>query len=86
MERQEESKGLGIWEKYLTLWIFLCIIVGIGLGRLFPGFSVTLSKLEVANVSIPIAICLFWMIYPIMVQIDFRRVAIASRTDRKSVV
>ena len=82
METKGSSKGLGIWEKYLTLWVFLCIIIGIGLGRLFPGFSVTLSKLEVANVSIPIAVCLFWMIYPIMVQIDFRRVAIASRTPK----
>jgi ACR3 family arsenite transporter len=82
METKGSSKGLGIWEKYLTLWVFLCIIVGIGLGRLFPGLSVTLSKLEVANVSIPIAICLFWMIYPVMVQIDFRRVAIASRIPK----
>jgi ACR3 family arsenite transporter len=75
-------RGLGLWEKYLTLWVFLCIIAGIALGRLFPGLSVTLSRLEIANVSIPIAICLFWMIYPIMVQIDFRRVAIASRTPK----
>jgi ACR3 family arsenite transporter len=75
-------RGLGLWEKYLTLWVFLCIIAGIALGRLFPGLSVVLSKLEIANVSIPIAVCLFWMIYPIMVQIDFRRVAIASRTPK----
>ncbi len=82
METKEDSKGLGIWEKYLTLWVFLCIIAGVTLGRLFPSFSVALSKLEVANVSIPIAICLFWMIYPIMVQIDFRRVAIAGKTPK----
>jgi ACR3 family arsenite transporter len=78
----ETRRGLGLWEKYLTLWVFLCITAGIALGRLFPGLSVTLSRLEIANVSIPIAICLFWMIYPIMVQIDFQRVAIASRTPK----
>lgn len=78
----EKKRGLGLWEKYLTLWVFLCIIAGITLGRLFPGLSTTLSKLEIANVSVPIAICLFWMIYPIMVQIDFRRVLIAGKTPK----
>ncbi|MBE0433987.1 ACR3 family arsenite efflux transporter [candidate division WOR-3 bacterium] len=82
MENNEKARGLGLWEKYLTLWVFLCIITGIALGRLFPGLSTTLSKLEVANVSLPIAICLFWMIYPIMVQIDFRRVVVAGRTPK----
>jgi ACR3 family arsenite transporter len=78
----QKKRGLGLWEKYLTLWVFLCIIAGIVLGRIFPELSVTLSKLEIAKVSIPIAICLFWMIYPIMVQIDFRRVAVASRMPK----
>ena len=82
MQTDGKTRGLGLWEKYLTLWVFLCILVGIGLGRIFPGLSITLSKLEVANVSLPIAICLFWMIYPIMVQIDFRRVVIAGRTPK----
>jgi len=82
MEQSENTKGLGIWEKYLTLWVFLCIIAGIALGRIFPDLSFTLSKLEVAKVSIPIAICLFWMIYPIMVQIDFRRVVTASKMPK----
>lgn len=82
MEDNGKARGLGLWEKYLTLWVFLCIIAGIALGRLFPGLSTTLSRLEIANVSVPIAICLFWMIYPIMVQIDFRRVVIAGRTPK----
>lgn len=77
-----DSGGLGLWEKYLTIWVLLCIIAGIILGRLLPGFSVVLSKIEVAKVSIPIAICLFWMIYPIMVQIDFRRVIVAGKTPK----
>jgi len=82
METDEKTRSLGLWEKYLTLWVFLCIIAGIALGRLFPGLSTTLSRLEIAKVSIPIAICLFWMIYPIMVQIDFRRVVIAGKTPK----
>jgi ACR3 family arsenite transporter len=79
MENNEKTRGLGLWEKYLTLWVFLCIIAGIVLGRLFPQLSEILSRFEVAKVSIPIAFCLFWMIYPIMVQIDFRRVVLSCR-------
>jgi ACR3 family arsenite transporter len=82
MKNNERARSLGSWEKYLTVWVFLCILAGIGLGRLLPGLSTTLSKLEIANVSLPIAICLFWMIYPIMVQIDFRRVVVAGKTPR----
>ncbi|HID93323.1 MAG TPA: ACR3 family arsenite efflux transporter [bacterium (Candidatus Stahlbacteria)] len=76
------GRKLGIWEKYLSVWVALCIVVGIVLGRAFPQISGTLGKLEVAHVNIPIAGCLFWMIYPIMLQIDFRRVVRAGRTPR----
>jgi len=69
-----EERRLGLWEKYLTLWVALCIGAGTALGRVFPQISDTLAKLEVANISIPIAICLFAMIYPIMVQISFEEI------------
>ncbi len=69
-----EERRLGLWEKYLTLWVALCIGAGTALGRVFPQVSDTLAKLEVANISIPIAICLFAMIYPIMVQISFEEI------------
>jgi len=68
------EKKLGIWGKYLTLWVALCIAAGTGLGRVFPQFSDVLARLEVANISIPIAICLFAMIYPIMVQISYEEI------------
>ena len=69
---EEKERRLGIWDKYLTLWVAVCIGAGIGLGKAFPGISEVLSDLTVANVSIPVAVCLFLMIYPIMVQIDSR--------------
>ena len=50
---------LNIFEKYLTLWVFLCIIAGIALGKLFPNVAEQLDSLSLYNVSIPIAICLF---------------------------
>jgi len=77
-----KERRLGIWDKYLTLWVAICIGAGIGLGKAFPGISEVLSDLTVANVSIPVAVCLFLMIYPIMVQIDFAQVVRAARTPK----
>ncbi|TKJ45346.1 arsenical-resistance protein [Candidatus Aerophobetes bacterium Ae_b3b] len=73
-ERKAQEKKLSIFEKYLTGWVALCIIVGILIGRAFPSFSIWLDKMSIAQVSIPIAICLFFMMYPIMVKIDFSQV------------
>ena len=78
----EKERKLGIWGKYLTLWVALCIGAGIGLGRLFPGLSDVLAKLEVANISIPIAILLFAMIYPIMVQISWKEIKKALQSPK----
>lgn len=73
---------MGIFEKYLTLWVIACILAGIVLGRLLPGLARALNGIQYANVSIPIAVCLFFMIYPIMVQIDFKRVIQAGKTPK----
>ena len=78
----EKERKLGIWGKYLTLWVVLCIGAGIGLGRLFPDLSDVLAKIEVANISIPIAILLFAMIYPIMVQISWEEIKKALRSPK----
>ena len=73
---------LNRFERYLTLWVFLCIVAGIMLGRLFPGVAVALDAMSVYQVSIPIAICLFFMMYPIMVKIDFSQAKKAAKTPR----
>jgi len=73
---------LSFFEKYLTLWVFLCIIAGIILGRLFPGVAVALDAMSIYQISIPIAICLFFMMYPIMVKIDFTQAVNAIRTPK----
>ena len=82
-----EPKRLGFFERYLTLWVFLCILVGIGLGKAAPGVARFLDGLALYSgdapvVSIPIAICLFFMMYPIMVKIDFAEVVKAGRSVR----
>jgi ACR3 family arsenite transporter len=78
----DAEKKLGFFEKYLTVWVLLCIIAGILVGRIFPEAAGFLNTLQYAQVSLPIAICLFFMIYPIMVQIDFRKVIEAGKAPK----
>jgi len=78
----EKERKLGIWGKFLTLWVALCIGAGIGLGRLFPQLPGTLARLEVSGISIPIAVLLFAMIYPIMVQISLEDIKKALRSPK----
>lgn len=80
----KEPKGLSLFEKYLSVWVILCILAGIILGKVAPGFAKYLDRLaiyvgEAPVVSIPIAICLFFMMYPIMVKIDFGEVLMAGK-------
>jgi len=87
MERViHEERRLSSFEKYLTVWVIACIGLGILLGKLFPEVAVTLDKFSVYQVSIPIAICLFFMMYPIMVKIDFSEVIKAGKTPKPVVL
>jgi ACR3 family arsenite transporter len=67
----ENKKSIGFFEKYLSVWVALCIGTGILLGHLAGGNMEALSKMEIYNVNIPIAILIWLMIYPMMLQIDF---------------
>jgi len=78
----EAGGQLSFFERYLTLWVILCILAGIALGRSFPGVVVALDALSIYQVSIPIAICLFFMMYPIMVKIDFSQAKRAVQTPK----
>lgn len=77
-----DERKLGFFERYLTLWVIGCIGIGILLGKLFPQVAVTLDGISVYQVSIPIAVCLFFMMYPIMVKIDFAEVVKAGKTPK----
>jgi len=79
-----ETRGLSFFEKYLYVWVVLCIGAGILLGKLAPGVAQWLDGLAIyvgkaPVVSIPIAVCLFFMMYPIMVKIDFGEVLRAGK-------
>jgi ACR3 family arsenite transporter len=80
------EKKLSIFEKYLTVWVLLCIGAGIVLGKVAPEIAIKLDLLSVYQVSIPIAICLFFMMYPIMVKIDFGEVVRAAKTPKPVVL
>ncbi len=77
-----EAKKLSIFERYLTLWVLLCIGAGLVLGKTAPGLAVALDSFAVHQVSIPIAVCLFFMMYPIMVKIDFGEVVSAAKNPK----
>ena len=81
--------GICFFERYLTLWVLLCIAAGIAVGRFAPYLATTLDRMAITVdgapvISIPIAICLFFMMYPIMVKIDFAEVLQAGRSLRPS--
>ena len=73
---------LGFFGKYLTLWVALCIIAGVGIGELLPAFPDTLSRFTLRQVSIPVAILIWFMIYPMMVRIDFSSVLNVGQRPR----
>jgi ACR3 family arsenite transporter len=84
---KSKRKMTSVFERYLTLWVALCIIGGIVLGRIAPGLAKTLDAMSIfingaPVVSIPIAICLFFMMYPIMVKIDFASVVKAGKSGK----
>ncbi|MBU4212171.1 MAG: ACR3 family arsenite efflux transporter [Verrucomicrobia bacterium] len=84
---QETRKLTNVFERYLTVWVALCIVGGIVLGKVAPGVAKYLDGLSVhvngaPVVSIPIAICLFFMMYPIMVKIDFASVVKAGKSGK----
>ena len=78
-------KRLAFFERYLTLWVFLCMIAGIVLGRFAPHFTAALSKLEFgrgSQVNIPISVLLWLMIYPMMLKVDFTAIGGIARRPR----
>ena len=76
------EKNLSFFERYLSIWVFICIIGGILLGKAAPEIATTLNNFSIYQVSIPIALCLFFMMYPIMVKIDFSQVLKSAKTPK----
>lgn len=81
-----KHSGIGFFEKYLSVWVMLCIVAGVALGQALPGIPRTLSKYEYAHVSIPVAILIWLMIYPMMLKIDFSSIKRAVKAPKGLVV
>ncbi len=67
----EAAGGIGFFEKWLSVWVALCIVAGIGLGKIAPGLFQTLADLEYASVNLVVAVLIWAMVYPMMVNVDF---------------
>ena len=81
-----ENKGISFFDKYLSVWVLACIIVGVVIGVWCPGVPQWLSRFEYANVSIPVAILIWLMIYPMMMKVDFRSVVNVDKNPKGIVV
>ncbi|WP_156928202.1 ACR3 family arsenite efflux transporter [Sulfurospirillum arcachonense] len=84
MENQstESVDSMGFFARYLSVWVILCIVAGVAIGQFIPSVPQTLSKFEYANISIPIAILIWLMIYPMMLKIDFASILDAGKKPK----
>ncbi len=74
MSKKSKAEGISSFQKYLSVWVLLCMVVGILIGRFLPAIPTFLDKLSIAGISIPIAILIWIMIYPMMMKVDFQSV------------
>lgn len=70
----QSNNGIGFFQKYLTIWVALCMVVGVLIGKLLPEIPSFLNQFEYARVSIPVAILIWVMIYPMMMKVDFQSI------------
>lgn len=74
MKKENISAGIGFFQKYLTIWVALCMIAGVLIGKYIPAIPEFFGRFEYANVSIPTAILIWVMIYPMMMKVDFQSI------------
>ena len=74
--------GISFFEHYLTVWVALCMVLGVLIGKFIPGIPEFLGKFEYANVSIPIAILIWVMIYPMMMKVDFKSIKFVGKNPK----
>ncbi len=82
----EEKRKIGFFDKYLTVWVALCIAVGVAVGQWLPAVPQALSRFEYANVSVPMAVLIWVMIYPMMLKVDFQSVRNVGKRPKGLIV
>lgn len=78
----KNKAGISVFQKYLTVWVILCMVVGVLTGRFLPQIPAFLNQFEYARVSIPMAILIWVMIYPMMMKVDFRSIKNVGRNPK----
>ena len=84
--KKEQAEGIGFFEKYLSIWVLICMAIGVLVGVYLPGIPKLLSRFEYANVSVPVAILIWLMIYPMMLKIDFESIKQVGQNPRGLIV
>ena len=74
MNKESKSEGIIFFQKYLSVWVLLCMVMGILIRKFLPAIPAFLDRLSIAGISIPIAILIWIMIYPMMLKVDFQSV------------
>ena len=67
----ETAAPMSVFERYLTVWVFLCIVAGIALGQLLPGAFQAIGRMEIAQVNLPVGLLIWVMIIPMLMKVDF---------------
>jgi ACR3 family arsenite transporter len=83
---ENKTSGIGFFERYLSLWVALCMVVGVLIGVYLPEIPTFLSQFEYASVSIPVAILIWLMIYPMMLKVDFHSIKQVGQNPKGLVV
>lgn len=78
----ESQTGISFFQRYLTLWVLLCMVVGVAIGYALPAVPAFLDTLQVMGISIPIAILIWVMIYPMMMKVDFQSIKAVGRQPK----
>lgn len=79
---EHNTSGIGFFERYLTVWVVLCMVAGVLIGKFIPTIPAFLGQFEYANVSVPIAVLIWLMIYPMMLKVDFQSIKNVSRNPK----
>ncbi len=82
----DDKMHLGVWEKYLAVWVALCMAIGLLLSQVFPGLSIAINSWQYMGISIPIGICLFLMIYPALLNIQLSEIKKITKAPRPIVL
>ncbi len=86
MAKEKLPSGISFFEKYLSVWVLLCMAAGILIGRFLPGMSSALESMQIAGQNIPMAILMWLMIYPMMLKIDFKSIINVGKNPKGVII